>query len=187
METVNLRQKMFKVQQSVSVQKDWANPFFKSKYITLDMIVSKLNPLLDEHKLAVIHRNIENWVITEVHDLDSNIHTESTFIVPWMIDPQKLWSVITYGRRYNLVSLFNIIADEDDDWNSFYDKKKETSAIDRSKFTMTNLRKLDATLKAKDREPKTWDELITKIKTTHYIEEAMMSDLLMYKKKRWLK
>jgi len=33
--------------------------------------------------------------------------------------------VITYGRRYNLASLFNIIADKDDDWESFYNRKQE--------------------------------------------------------------
>jgi len=182
---MKLIEKIAKIQQEVSVQKSWNNPFFKSKYITLDDILAKLNPLLIENKVAIIHTNIEWWVVTEVHDLESEDKLSSLFTINWVTDPQKMWAVISYGRRYNLVSLFNIIADEDDDWEKFY--KRETSAIDRQKFTMTNLRKLDATLQTWDWKPKTWEELIAKIKETHYIPEDIMWDLEMYKTKRWLK
>ena len=119
---MKLIEKIAKIQQEVSVQKSWNNPFFKSKYITLDDILAKLNPLLITNKVAVIHENIEWWVVTEIHDLESEDKLSSLFVINWVTDPQKMWAVISYGRRYNLVSLFNIIADEDDDWNSFYKK-----------------------------------------------------------------
>ena len=48
----------------------------------------------------------------------------SEFTVNDITDPQQLGKVITYGRRYNLTSIFNILADEDDDAQSFYEEKK---------------------------------------------------------------
>lgn len=124
---MKLIEKIAKIQKEVSVSKTAKNPFFKSSYIPLEDIVSDLQPLLEKNKVAVIHRNIENWVETVVSDIESEEQEISKFTVDWVNDPQKKWAVITYGRRYNLASIFNIIADQDDDWESFYnreDKKK---------------------------------------------------------------
>jgi cobalamin biosynthesis Mg chelatase CobN len=87
--------------------------------------VADLQPLLEKNRVVVIHRNIDNWVETVICDLDSDDKEISTFTVEWVNDPQKRGAVITYGRRYNLASLFNIIADKDDDWESFYNRKQE--------------------------------------------------------------
>ncbi len=154
-------------------------------YATLDQIQKELNPILDELELVIFHKVENNKVITSVVDIESWESIQSEIEIS-TTKPQDQWSEITYYRRYNLVCLFDLVV-EDDDWKKAQDSKKTTSAIDRSKFTMTNLRKLDATIKAKDREPKTWDELIKKVKETHYIPEDIMLDLEMYKDKRWLK
>ena len=65
----------------------------------------------------------QGGVRTIVVDLDSEETVGSDFIVGDIKDPQQLGKVLTYGRRYNLVSIFNILADEDDDAQSFYNEQ----------------------------------------------------------------
>lgn len=117
---MNFKEKMAQIQKKVSVSKDWKNPFFKSNYITLDNILASVNKLLEENKILLVNRNIENGVETILQDLESKESESSIFTVEWIRDPQKLWACITYWRRYNLVSLLNIVADKDSDGNDFY-------------------------------------------------------------------
>ena len=118
---MSILEKINTVQKKLSVKKDWTNPYYKSKYITLDEIMTKLQPLLDEQWLMVYNYNTEWWVKTIVTDYSENVYSE--FRISWVTDPQAMWKVITYWRRYNLVSIFNILADEDDDAQSFYETK----------------------------------------------------------------
>ena len=115
-------EKVARIQWEISVKKDWNNPFYKSKYITLDNIMDKLQPLLDKEGLVIFNMNIPWGVKTIVTDLTDTIVSE--FVIDWVSDPQAMGKVLTYGRRYNLVSIFNILADEDDDAQSFYEEKK---------------------------------------------------------------
>lgn len=39
-------------------------------------------------------------------------------------DAQRMWSDITYFKRYSLWAIFNIITDEDIDWNKWSKDKK---------------------------------------------------------------
>ena len=136
---MSIYEKISKVQSKLSVKKDWTNPFFKSKYITLDEIMSKLQPLLDENKLLVFNYNLKEWgVRTIVADLESTDTIGSDFIITGISDPQQLWKVLTYWRRYNLTSIFSILADEDDDAQSFYDEKWKTK---KPKFTENDLQR----------------------------------------------
>lgn len=118
-----LLKKIHRIQWKISVTKDWENPYYKSKYITLDNIMNKLQPLLDEEWLMVYNVNIPLGVKTVITDFNEEISSE--FAVSTITDPQQLWKVLTYGRRYNLVSILNLLADEDDDAQSFYEEKKE--------------------------------------------------------------
>ena len=122
---MSLYKKLLEIQKLwLSVEKGAKNPFFKSSYVTLDKIVSVLTPILNEQWLVVIHTNIQNWVETKVIDIETDMFETSVFIVEWIKDPQKMWAVLTYWKRYNLASLFNIISDRDDDGNSFYTCKR---------------------------------------------------------------
>ena len=122
--TPSIYEKVVKIQNEISVKKDWNNPFYKSKYITLDNIMDKLQPLLDKEKLVIFNMNIPWWVKTIVTDLTDTIVSE--FTVNDITDPQQLWKVITYWRRYNLTSIFNILADEDDYISKVKSKYKMT-------------------------------------------------------------
>lgn len=126
--------KLLEIQKKhLAFEKDTSNPFFKSKYVSLDSIVEKLTPILDEFGLVVIHYTENNEVVTMVTDTDIREDEDLRFIdsiksrFPLIDsnDPQKLWSCISYAKRYNLSQIFNIITDRDDDWNEASDKVVE--------------------------------------------------------------
>lgn len=114
----NLYEKLHLIQtKGVQVSKDWVNPHFKSKYMTLDNIIETLAPLLKEQKLLVTHFILQQELVTRVVDVESGELLDSSFGL-LATDPQKKGSEVTYAKRYNLSALFNICADEDDDANS---------------------------------------------------------------------
>ena len=119
----DILEKINKINADITLKKDGNNPFYKSKYITLDNIMDKLQPLLDREWLIVYNVNIPWGVKTIITDWEAELSSE--FMVDNIVDPQALGKVITYGRRYNLTSLLNLLADEDDDAQSFYEEKKE--------------------------------------------------------------
>ena len=116
---MSLYTKLLEIQKlHLEFEKDTTNPFFKSKYVSLDSIVSKLTPHLDKLWILVLHRTENNEVITEIIDTEEiSFPIISRFPLVQSPDPQKLWSCITYAKRYNLWQLFNIVTDRDDDGN----------------------------------------------------------------------
>lgn len=160
---MSILEKINTVQKKLSVKKDWTNPFYKSKYITLDEIMTKLQPLLDEQWLMVYNYNTEWWVKTIVTDCSENVYSE--FRISWVTDPQAMWKVITYWRRYNLVSIFNILADEDDDAQSFYETKtKYTKRI----FWMKDFENVKA-----KKDKYTYEEMMKMIEDNYSIDTEM--------------
>lgn len=134
MENKTLALKLFAIQcKNISVTKDWVNPHFRSKYMTLDNIIETLSPFLAENKLLVTHFIDWGTITTRVVDVESGELLESHFPMN-ATDPQKCGSEVTYGKRYNLVALFNICADEDDDgnavsWNNAPQKHETVSQV----------------------------------------------------------
>jgi hypothetical protein len=114
---MKLYTKLFNIQGKVAVTKDGINPHFKSKYMTLDNIVETLNPYLLENNLLVTNFIDNGTLTTRVVDIETSEILDSHFPMN-AIDPQKIGSEISYGKRYNLIALFNICADEDDDGNA---------------------------------------------------------------------
>lgn len=171
---MSIYEKVSKVQSKLSVKKDWTNPFFKSKYITLDEIMSKLQPLLDENKLLVFNYNLKEWgVRTIVVDLESTDTIGSDFIIWWISDPQQLWKVLTYGRRYNLTSIFNILADEDDDAQSFYDENWKAKKYTKRIFDM----KAFENLKRK-KDKYTYEQAMKEINENYSIDTEMEEKIM---------
>ena len=118
--TLTLLEKMAQIQ-GIAVAKTAENPFFKSKYATLDSVVKLLKPFIEEHNLLITHKMevMEGipGLVTIVYDLDNKEDIHSFFPV-YSQDPQKCGAGMTYGRRYNLVSLFNLLTEKDDDGNT---------------------------------------------------------------------
>src|SRR3990167_1767245 len=125
-----LYKKLFEIQgMSLRFEKSADNPFFHSKYLPLEDLQAKLNPTLQEKGLLVVHALQSGHVVTAVIDTEDDQKIESMFPIQAGIDPQKVGSAITYGKRYNLGALFNIITDEDDDANTTQPQKKAAPKI----------------------------------------------------------
>lgn len=115
----NIIKKLFKIQGlNLTFQKTEDNPFFHSKYLPLEELQKKLNPILQDNNLLVLHYTKNNCVVTEVADVDSGESITSEFPLQTGLEPQRVGSTISYGKRYNLGQLFNIITDDDDDGNA---------------------------------------------------------------------
>lgn len=163
-------EKINRIWQKLSVKKDWENPYYKSKYITLDEIVEKLTPLLNEEKLMIYNYNLKDWWIrTIIVDLENENETVNSDFVVWDIkDPQQLGKVVTYWRRYNLVAIFNILADEDDDAQSFYNEQWQAKKYDKRIFWMKEFENLKL-----KKDKYTFEKAVEEIKKNYSIDEEM--------------
>jgi hypothetical protein len=106
--------------------KDKVNPHFKSKYVSLDAILSATRPALTENGLAVSSRFGEHSI--EAVLLHSSGEQITSGPVPLLLgknDMQGLGSAITYARRYAIGALLGISPDEDDDGNAAAASAKE--------------------------------------------------------------
>ncbi len=119
-ESKGLWQSILEVQKKVSVlSTDEANPFYKSQYLSLAGLIKSLQPHLSANNLVVTqHPSDEGSVKTMVVYAPTGEAIESTLKLPVKEStPQSAGSSITYARRYALMAIFNIAA-EDDDGNS---------------------------------------------------------------------
>lgn len=104
----------------VMPEKDTTNPFFKSKYSTLDACIEANRRILSERGLAISQlptgKGAEVKVSTlMLHDSGEYIMSNCTALAK-AADPQAVGSGITYLRRYSYLSVLGIASkDEDDD------------------------------------------------------------------------
>lgn len=100
------------------IEKDTDNAFFKSKYATLQNVLSTLLPTIKANGL-VIHNTIADNILT-VHLTHCDTAQEISTKIPLLntSDMQKLGASITYAQRYGLLSLLGLAPDIDDDGNS---------------------------------------------------------------------
>jgi hypothetical protein len=100
------------------------NPFFKSKYATLESIQQHIKPYLNDCGLVVTQANtIINelpFVQTIVWHVESGESIISVFpVVVAKASAQDYGSAVSYAKRYSMTGLLNlIIQDEDDDGNA---------------------------------------------------------------------
>lgn len=102
----------------IKVSKNWNNPFTKSKYVLLDDLIETYQKVLTELQLVMVHSSDNGALKTTIYDCEDKTFVESSFPYPETTDPQKIGSSISYGKRYNLGQLLNIVTDEDDDGNT---------------------------------------------------------------------
>jgi hypothetical protein len=68
-EKTNIYKKLFEVKKAgIKLQRD--TKAFNYKYATLSQIQEKLNPILEEQELIVLHLIKDNNVITEIRDIN---------------------------------------------------------------------------------------------------------------------
>ena len=99
-------------------KKDKNNTFFKSKYADLASVFDVIKDPFAENGLAISQTMdvLENGrtVLKTILLHASGEFLESKMILPDISDPQKLGSAITYFRRYTLMAIAGIPAEDDD-------------------------------------------------------------------------
>jgi hypothetical protein len=112
-----------------ALQRDKINPAFRSKYLSLEALLGEVLPVLNKHGLALIQ--LPSFVYTSgalaavpalttrlVHDESGESIETTMLLLASKSDPQGQGSAITYARRYSLMSMLGLSADEDDDGNA---------------------------------------------------------------------
>lgn len=101
--------------------KDAANPAFKSKYATLEAVIDAVKPALSANGIAYVQAPGEVGeagvpITTVLVHGESGEWMRSTLTVPLgnRRDAQGVGSAISYGRRYSLMSVLGIAAEDDD-------------------------------------------------------------------------
>lgn len=131
------------------IKKSATNPFFNSKYATLDAVIAATKKHLQKHGLAVTQLPAGNIVRTML------IHTSGQWIssdTPLHADkkgPQGYGSALTYGRRYALSSILNVASEADDDGH----------VAQHQKVIETSIPKQYEELSAKADTQEKWDKL----------------------------
>ena len=130
-----------------AIPKDSKNPFFKSNYAGLPVVVETASPILNKHGLSISqHINcLENGTDTMVTYL---LHSSGQYLAHEMKlhlgnkdDAQAQGSAITYARRYSYMSVLGLVADDDDDGNAASrDKKVAAKAITEAKQVIKEAR-----------------------------------------------
>jgi len=98
------------------------NPFFKSKYTTLDVLVDTAKPILQSNGLSYIQScggDGSNVSLTTLlmHSSGEWIESDALVLKADKQTAQGAGSAITYARRYALAAMLGLASDEDDDGN----------------------------------------------------------------------
>ena len=102
------------------LSKDKINPFFKSRYVSLDTVMPEALKILNKNGMALTQ------TVGTAEDGGSTLsttilHSSGEWISdtqPLLLvkpDPQGQGSAITYARRYGLMAMLGLVADDDDD------------------------------------------------------------------------
>ncbi len=102
---------------------DATNPAYRSRYATLSAVQEVAFPVLFKHGLVVLQsvrteltdKGLIVYVGATLHHVESGEETfQELGMLPARQDPQGIGSAITYGRRYLLMTMLGLVADDDD-------------------------------------------------------------------------
>jgi hypothetical protein len=113
--------KIAKIQDEIGVLKKDTQGY-NYKYTEINQILERLHPLLTKHKLLLLQPVSEGKLTTKVIDLESLEELTSEMELPKDVEPKTMGGAITYYRRYTLMALLSLQA-EDDDGSSTTSKK----------------------------------------------------------------
>ena len=111
--------RIYEIQSSLkAIKKDAENTHFHNKYFDINTLIGVLKPLLLKQKLMVLqpvsHIEGKPALKTIIYDSEGKTVIEDITPLPDNIEPHKMGSAITYFRRYCLVSLLFLEAEDDD-------------------------------------------------------------------------
>jgi hypothetical protein len=102
---------------NIKVEKDVANPFFKSSYTSLNEVLNKVEKPLNDLKVIILQLPEEKGLRTILLDTEDNSKVEGFLPFVEVSTAQKLGSNLTYNRRYSLITMLGL-EEEDDDGNA---------------------------------------------------------------------
>jgi hypothetical protein len=123
MTTKNLATALIKFHDSgAAAKKGAANPFFKSKYASLEEVIETVRAEAGKVGLTftqLVDFNHHHIFVTTIlmHESGESVTGRTPVLTKDNTDPQKMGSGITYAKRYGLQAAFGLPS-EDDDGNS---------------------------------------------------------------------
>lgn len=104
------------------VAKSANNPFYKSSYAPLSEVMESIQPVIAKHKLAIAQfpTNLDGVSALQTVLIHESGQTLQFAPVPLLLskqDAQSQGSAMTYARRYGVMAVLGLVADEDDDGN----------------------------------------------------------------------
>jgi len=156
------------------------NPYFKSRYADLHIILKSVTPALFKNGLSVVQltspsNEYANIRTILMHKSGQSISSDIS-IKPEKNTPQAMGSAFTYGRRYALAAILCIAADTDDDGNEANDNKQpQKPEWGKKTETKTNT-PTHAELQQKiEADKKKQEEIAKKIEATEKVEKVFGS------------
>lgn len=122
---------------------------YNYKYFDINQLLEKLQPLLEEEGLVIMQPIVDGKVSTIIVDMSDASRMTSELELPKDVKPQDIGSAITYFRRYTLVSLLALEAEDDDgksvsaglnvkEWATLRNKYQNTGAITPDEWEKCN-------------------------------------------------
>src|ERR1035437_9645479 len=90
------------------------NPFYSSKYFDINALLEVVVPELNKFDILVTQPLKGDKVCTVLTHVPTGQWRESWLNIPAGLDAQKLGAAVTFLRRYTLLSLLSIQAEDDD-------------------------------------------------------------------------
>jgi hypothetical protein len=116
----------------ITVEKDAANPFFKSRYTSLNQVLEKVKKPLNDMGIILVQSGAVRGeqLGLETMLMDSEEGDSIVSFVPFVgaTDMQKLGSAISYARRYALIALL-CLEDADDDGESAIAPRSKATGV----------------------------------------------------------
>ena len=130
----NIYKALVEFQKNTESQVDFdsTNPYFSSRYASLGAVIEVISNNAPKYELAWYQQPVGNGGMVGVET--TIVHTSGESISNTIMVPlsgtskniaQEAGTIITYLRRYALVSAFGLYADEDDDGNSAGTKRHD--------------------------------------------------------------
>lgn len=113
---------------------------YNYKYFDINQLLAKLQPLLREEGLVLTQPIVNGCVqsvIRDVTEMETLMYSEIK--LPENVKPQDLGSAITYYRRYSLVSLLALEAEDDDGSKASAGLNKHEFAQVRDNYANNNV------------------------------------------------
>src|SRR5258708_24876713 len=100
------------------VIKDSTNPYFKSKYESLNGVLDAVETALNNEGVILLQPSgtdgVSNFVTTRLEHVESGEFVDSTLKLEKTNNMQEVEAATTYGRRQTLEGLLGLKAEDDD-------------------------------------------------------------------------